>query len=140
MDFICMHRFGVRLHYCFTAGSGADSIFHRNRFVEELILSNRSLKSLNSLEELFESGPRPAAMALGSLSLWTCNFIVAMAFPSLQEVWGALVFVPFAVICFALTALIKFYLPETRGLDSSVIAPLVADGFKSKPLRRKNFE
>lgn len=84
--------------------------------------------------ELFESAPRPAAMSLGSLSLWTCNFIVGMTFPSLQEAWGAYVFIPFAVICFALTALLKFYLPETRNRDSSVVATLVADGFKSTPL------
>ncbi|XP_037034957.1 solute carrier family 2, facilitated glucose transporter member 1-like [Bradysia coprophila] len=86
--------------------------------------------------ELFESSSRPAAMSLGSMSLWACNFIVAMAFPSLQEAWGAFVFLPFAVICFCLAVLIKFYLPETRNHDSSVVAPLVADGFKSRPLNR----
>lgn len=75
-------------------------------------------------------------MALGSLSSWTCNFIVGMAFPSLQVAWNAFVFIPFAVVCFALAALLKFYLPETRGRDSSDIAPLVADGFKSRPLSR----
>lgn len=75
-------------------------------------------------------------MALGSLSLWTCNFIVAMAFPSLQIAWGAYVFLPCAIICFALAALLKFYLPETRGRDCSDVAPLVADGFKSRPLCR----
>ncbi|KAG4071658.1 hypothetical protein HA402_011812 [Bradysia odoriphaga] len=86
--------------------------------------------------ELFESSSRPAAMSLGSMSLWAGNFIVAMAFPSLQEAWGAFVFLPFAVICFCLAVLIKFYLPETRNRDSSAVAPLVADGFKSRPLNR----
>ncbi|XP_037034948.1 solute carrier family 2, facilitated glucose transporter member 1-like isoform X2 [Bradysia coprophila] len=86
--------------------------------------------------ELFESAPRPAAMALGSLSSWTCNFIVGMSFPSLQEAWNAFVFIPFAVVCFALSALLKFYLPETRGRDSSDIAPLVSEGFRSRPLIR----
>lgn len=75
-------------------------------------------------------------MALGSLSSWTCNFVVGMAFPSLQEAWNAYVFIPFAVVCFALATLLKFYLPETRGRDASDIAPLVADGFKSRPLNR----
>ena len=76
-------------------------------------------------------------MALGSLSSWTCNFIVGMSFPSLQSVWGAFAFIPFAVICFALTTLLKFYLPETRGRDTSDIAPLVKDGFKSRPLNKE---
>lgn len=84
--------------------------------------------------ELFESAPRPAAMALGSLSSWTGNFIVGMAFPSLQQAWGAFVFLPFAIVCFALFTLLRFYLPETRGQDSSVVVPLVRNGFKSKPL------
>lgn len=73
-------------------------------------------------------------MALGSLCLWMGNFVVAMAFPSLQEAWGGLVFLPFAIVCFILGALILIYLPETRGCDPSDIAALVADGFKSKPL------
>lgn len=86
------------------------------------------------ITELFESGPRPAAMALGSLSSWTCNFIIGMAFPSLQSAWGAFVFLPFAVVCFALVALLKFYLPETRGRNSSEVVPLVRNGFRSRPL------
>lgn len=90
--------------------------------------------TINVVLELFESGPRPAAMALGSLSSWTCNFIIGMAFPSLQVAWGAFVFLPFAVVCFALVALLRFYLPETRGRDSSEVVPLVRNGFKSRPL------
>lgn len=85
--------------------------------------------------ELFESGPRPAAMALGSLSSWTCNFIIGMAFPSLRSAWGAFVFMPFAIVCFGLVGLLKVYLPETRGRDPSEVVPLVNSGFQSKPLR-----
>lgn len=82
--------------------------------------------------ELFEMGPRSAAMALGSLSSWICNFIVAMSFPALQSLWGAFVFLPFAVVCLLLAALIMRYLPETKGRDVGEIAPLIANGFKSK--------
>lgn len=82
--------------------------------------------------ELFEIGPRSAAMALGSLSSWICNFIVAMSFPALQSLWGAFVFLPFAAICLILAALIQRYLPETRGRDVIEIAPLISNGFKSK--------
>uniref|UniRef100_A0A182SJZ0 Major facilitator superfamily (MFS) profile domain-containing protein n=1 Tax=Anopheles maculatus TaxID=74869 RepID=A0A182SJZ0_9DIPT len=84
--------------------------------------------------ELFEVGPRPAAMALGSLASWGCNFIVAMLFTTLQSAWGAFVFLPFACTCVALTVLLKIYLPETRGKHISQIVPLVAKGFSSKPL------
>ncbi|XP_049295285.1 solute carrier family 2, facilitated glucose transporter member 3-like isoform X1 [Anopheles funestus] len=84
--------------------------------------------------ELFEVGPRPAAMAMGSLASWGCNFIVAMLFTTLQSAWGAFVFLPFAFTCVALTVLLKIYLPETRGKHISQIVPLVAKGFSSKPL------
>lgn len=82
--------------------------------------------------ELFEMGPRSAAMALGSLSSWICNFIVAMSFPALQSLWGGFAFLPFAVVCLLLAGLIMRYLPETKGRDVMEIAPLMANGFKSK--------
>lgn len=75
-------------------------------------------------------------MALGSLSSWTCDFIVAMAFPSLQSSWGAFAFLPSSVVCFVLAAFLKFFLPETRRRHATDIAPLVMDGFKSRPLNR----
>ncbi|XP_055537990.1 solute carrier family 2, facilitated glucose transporter member 3-like isoform X2 [Wyeomyia smithii] len=84
--------------------------------------------------ELFEVGPRPAAMAMGSLASWGSNFIVAMLFLPLQNAWGAFVFLPFTVTCVLLTILLKIYLPETRGRHVSSVVPLVANGFRSKPL------
>lgn len=71
-------------------------------------------------------------MSMGSLASWTCNFIVGMTFPSLQNVWGAFVFLPFSVTCVLLFLLTRFYLPETLGRDPSDVAPLVAKGFRSK--------
>ncbi|XP_030563135.1 solute carrier family 2, facilitated glucose transporter member 3-like isoform X1 [Drosophila novamexicana] len=82
--------------------------------------------------ELFEVAPRPVAMSMGSLSSWTCNFIVGMAFPSLQSAWGAFVFLPFSITCVLLFILTKLYLPETLGRDPSEVAPLVSKGFRSK--------
>uniref|UniRef100_A0A336MVJ2 CSON001927 protein n=1 Tax=Culicoides sonorensis TaxID=179676 RepID=A0A336MVJ2_CULSO len=82
--------------------------------------------------ELFEVGPRPVAMALGSLSSWTCNFIVGQFFPILNAKWGAFVFLPFAITCVLLSVLVYFYLPETRNQDPSIVAPKVSKGFKSK--------
>lgn len=74
-------------------------------------------------------------MSLGSLALWTGNFITAMVFPSLQLHTGAYAFLPFACISFSLALFLTFYLPETRGRIPADIAPLVSKGFKSKPLR-----
>lgn len=84
--------------------------------------------------ELFESAPRPVAMALGSLTSWTFNIIVGMTFPILQLKWGAYVFAPYALACFLLFLFLKLYLPETRNQDPSKIAVLLRDGFKSKPI------
>ncbi|KAH8373366.1 hypothetical protein KR009_004548 [Drosophila setifemur] len=85
--------------------------------------------------ELFELAPRPAAMSMGSFVYWLCNFVIGMAFPTLQNAWGALVFLPFSITCLLLFGLTKRYLPETRGRDPSEVAPLVANGFKSNVLR-----
>lgn len=82
--------------------------------------------------ELFEISSRPAAMALGSLSSWAGNFYVAMTFLTLSKAIGAFVFLQFATVCFLLVALTYRYLPETRGKEPSDIAPLVANGFKSR--------
>ncbi|XP_034652185.1 solute carrier family 2, facilitated glucose transporter member 1 isoform X1 [Drosophila subobscura] len=82
--------------------------------------------------ELFEVAPRSVAMSMGSLASWTCNFIIGISFPSLQNAWGAFVFLPFSITCVLLCLLTKFYLPETRGRDPSEVAPLVSNGFRSK--------
>ncbi|CAO1426271.1 unnamed protein product, partial [Diamesa tonsa] len=84
--------------------------------------------------ELFEVAPRSAAMSLGSLSSWSCNFIVGMTFPTLQSAIGPPVFLIFASVCIMLTVLLKMYLPETRGKDTTDVAALVAKGFRSKPI------
>lgn len=47
---------------------------------------------------------------------------------------GASVFVIFATVCVLLAALLKFYMPETRGKDTLEISQKVADGFRSRPL------
>lgn len=82
--------------------------------------------------EIFEVAPRPIGMAMGSLASWSCNFLIGMAFPSLQNIWGAYVFIPFSMTCILLFLLTRFYLPETRGRDPSQVAPLISKGFKSK--------
>jgi len=71
-------------------------------------------------------------MSMGSLASWTCNFIIGISFPLLQNAWGAFVFLPFSITCVLLFLLTKFYLPETRGRDPSEVAPLVSKCFRSK--------
>lgn len=82
--------------------------------------------------ELFEIASRPAAMAIGSLASWACNFYVGMSFLSLHTALGSLVFLPFSLVCFGMVALLYRYLPESRGKQPSEIAPLVAHGFRSQ--------
>lgn len=90
--------------------------------------------------ELFEVEPRPVAMSMGSLSSWIANFLVGMTFPSLQKTMGASVFLIFAIVCILLAILLKFFLPETRGKDTSEISEKIADGFNSRPLAIKTIE
>lgn len=47
--------------------------------------------------ELFDVGPRPAAMSLGSVFNWGGNFVVGMLFPSLQAAIGPYVFLIFTL-------------------------------------------
>lgn len=64
--------------------------------------------------ELFDVGPRPAAMALGSVANWTGNFIVGMTFPTMQGIIGQYSFLIFAMMTANVAAFVKMYLPETN--------------------------
>lgn len=77
-------------------------------------------------------------MAMGSLSSWTCNFLVGLTFPTLQNSMGASVFIIFSLVCLLLATFLKFFMPETRGKNISDIAALVSDGFKSQPVRKRH--
>lgn len=61
------------------------------------ILTKNNYNAVIYFTELFEVGPRPAAMALGSLCNWGGNFLVGMTFPSLQASIGAYSFLLFAL-------------------------------------------
>lgn len=81
---------------------------------------------------MFTVGPRPAAMALGSMANWTGNFFVGMTFPSLQLLIGAYSFVPFVVMTALLGILLWWRLPETLGVD-----PIDPDSDESKKYDNK---
>ncbi|XP_029168626.1 solute carrier family 2, facilitated glucose transporter member 5-like isoform X2 [Nylanderia fulva] len=83
--------------------------------------------------ELFDVGPRPAAMSLGSVFNWGGNFVVGMLFPSLQAAIGPCVFLIFAGITLIMVQVNRVYLPETRGRSTTEIAAAMTRGFKSRP-------
>ncbi|XP_034652703.1 solute carrier family 2, facilitated glucose transporter member 3-like [Drosophila subobscura] len=82
--------------------------------------------------ELLEASPRPAAMALGSLTNWSSNFLLGMVFPLLQAGIGPFSFIPCSLICVYGFLLTCRYLPETRNRDPKDVAPLLEKGLKSK--------
>lgn len=83
--------------------------------------------------ELFDVGPRPLAMALGSVFNWGGNFVVGMMFPSMQIAIGAYSFLIFTGCLFILSQIVRIYLPETRGRSTTEVAATVAQGFRSRP-------
>ncbi|KYM76416.1 Solute carrier family 2, facilitated glucose transporter member 1 [Atta colombica] len=82
--------------------------------------------------ELFDVGPRPSAMSLGSMFNWGGNFLVGMMFPSLQAAIGPYVFLIFVGCIQILVIINQTYLPETRGRNTTEIAATMTQGFKSK--------
>ncbi|XP_032686187.1 solute carrier family 2, facilitated glucose transporter member 3-like isoform X2 [Odontomachus brunneus] len=83
--------------------------------------------------ELFDVGPRPAAMSLGSVFNWGGNFIVGMMFPVIEAEIGSFTFLIFATFTLLLVVVNKIYLPETRGRSTADIAATMTEGFKSRP-------
>lgn len=86
--------------------------------------------------ELFDVGPRPAAMSLGSVCNWGGNFIVGMMFPTVQGLLGPYTFLIFAGCTIFLAQFVSFYLPETRGRSTMEVAASVTEGLQSRPNKR----
>ncbi|XP_076243760.1 solute carrier family 2, facilitated glucose transporter member 3 isoform X2 [Calliopsis andreniformis] len=86
--------------------------------------------------ELFDVGPRPIAMALGSVFNWGGNFIVGMMFPIVESIIGAYTFLIFAGFLLFLGQIVRIYLPETRGRSTMDVAASVSQGFQSRPNSR----
>lgn len=72
--------------------------------------------------ELFQQGPRAAGMSLGSSANWLANFVVALIFPYLQEIFYDFVFLLFAAITLLLTIFLFKKLPETKDLSPVELA------------------
>ncbi|XP_076757739.1 solute carrier family 2, facilitated glucose transporter member 3 isoform X1 [Xylocopa sonorina] len=86
--------------------------------------------------EIFDVGPRPAAMALGSVFNWGGNFLVGMLFPTLESAMGAYTFLIFAGFLLFLAQFVRIYFPETRGRDTMDVAASISRGFRSRPNSR----
>ncbi|CAH2073208.1 unnamed protein product, partial [Iphiclides podalirius] len=82
--------------------------------------------------EMFEVGPRPAAMAWGSLANWGGNFLVGMCFPTMRRLIGPYSFLVFSAITGALFLFVRSYLPETRGSSPSQVWQQCARGLRSR--------
>ncbi|XP_046850677.1 solute carrier family 2, facilitated glucose transporter member 3-like isoform X2 [Xenia sp. Carnegie-2017] len=65
--------------------------------------------------EFFSQGPRPAATSISGSVNWLSGFIVAITFPSIQDVLFPYVFIVFMVFILVLWTLIFIYVPETKG-------------------------
>lgn len=57
--------------------------------------------------ELFDVGPRPVAMSLGSVANWGGNFLVGMTFNSIERAIGSYSFLIFVVSLILVAILTK---------------------------------
>lgn len=80
--------------------------------------------------ELFETGPRPIAMGIGSMFNWGANFLVAITFPSIYNMIGSSSFLIFIIALILLTIFVWIYLPETRNSDLKEISEICSYGIK----------
>uniref|UniRef100_A0A8C4S1M9 Solute carrier family 2 member 2 n=1 Tax=Erpetoichthys calabaricus TaxID=27687 RepID=A0A8C4S1M9_ERPCA len=72
--------------------------------------------------ELFNQGPRPAAIALAGFCNWASNFLIGLCFPHIEALCGSYVFVIFAVLLFFFALFTYCKVPETKGKSFEEIA------------------
>uniref|UniRef100_A0A7S1BWB8 Hexose transporter 1 n=1 Tax=Corethron hystrix TaxID=216773 RepID=A0A7S1BWB8_9STRA len=65
--------------------------------------------------EMFDAKYVATAMSLSSQVNWTCNFIVGLVFPYLDEYLHAYSFAPFGIVLLMTFLFAAFKLPETQG-------------------------
>lgn len=58
--------------------------------------------------ELFDVGPGPVAMALGSIFNWGGNFMVGMMFPTVESIIGPYTFLIFAAALLLLAQMVRY--------------------------------
>ncbi|CAB1431536.1 unnamed protein product [Pleuronectes platessa] len=72
--------------------------------------------------ELFNQGPRPAAIAVAGFSNWTSNFLVGMSFQYIEQLCGPYVFIIFTVLLLGFFVFTYYKVPETKGRSFDEIA------------------
>lgn len=78
--------------------------------------------------EMFDAKYVATAMSLSCIVNWTCNFLVGLLFPFMNDFLGDWSFVPFGVVLFATFLFTYSYLPETHGRSVADIQRLAAAG------------
>jgi SP family facilitated glucose transporter-like MFS transporter 1 len=81
--------------------------------------------------ELFRQGPRPMAMAVVGVTMWTATFVIAMVFEPLQAAAGKYTFVVFIVLLVGFTIFLYFFCPETKNKTFEEIASHFSKGNSS---------
>ncbi|XP_057324994.1 solute carrier family 2, facilitated glucose transporter member 3-like [Microplitis mediator] len=82
--------------------------------------------------ELFDVSPRPTAMAIGSVCNWGGNFIVGLLFPTVVDALGPPTYLIFIFCIIIVAVFVKFYLPETRGVNTPDIVAQMSKGFRRR--------
>merc|ERR1719254_194495 len=65
--------------------------------------------------EMFDGKYVTAAMSISCQLNWTCNFVIGLVFPYLNDSLGAYSFGPFAVVLLLTFLYAWIWLPETQG-------------------------
>ncbi|XP_032230772.1 solute carrier family 2, facilitated glucose transporter member 3 isoform X2 [Nematostella vectensis] len=65
--------------------------------------------------EMFSQGPRPAACAVAATVNWATNFIIGIAFPSMQVALYPYTFIVFMALVAIFWTFTFFFVPETKG-------------------------
>ena len=75
--------------------------------------------------EMFDAKYVATAQSLVCQINWACNFIIGVAFPSLNAALGVWTFVPFALVLVVAFAFTAIYLPETLNRSVDEIQQLI---------------
>jgi len=78
--------------------------------------------------EIFPSEHRSSAMGLASTLNWASNFIVGMLFPSMNDLLGSYVFLPFAAVTFSSVIFVQNFVYETKNRSIEDILELYSQG------------
>ncbi|XP_020913744.1 solute carrier family 2, facilitated glucose transporter member 1 [Exaiptasia diaphana] len=82
--------------------------------------------------EMFAQGPRPAACAVAATVNWFANFIIGLAFPSMQKALYPYTFLVFMGLLAIFWTFTFFFVPETKGKTIEEITSHFRSGGNSR--------